>query len=122
MHFSLRAAQAAAGRYGGMENIFSALSGDDQGKVLGELIWLIALLVEQGVACRNLLEDAHETAPTEEEVGILLGMADLYRLKDQVVEAMVAGMSRTVETEEDGEKNGAATRGKKSSRGASTSA
>lgn len=110
MVFSLAATQAVVGRCGSLENIETLFPKSDEANLLENVFWMLALLVKQGVARRNLLEGANDTAPTQEKISILMDGIDMNGLIEKVFATMNRSMTRTVETEpEDGEKNGAAT-------------
>ena len=122
MVFSLAATQAVVGRCGSLEKMNTLFPGNDEANLMENLFWMLALLVNQGVARRNLLEGDNDTAPTQEEISILMDGIDINGLMKKVFATMNRSMTRTVETEpEDGEKNGAATQGEEPLRGASTS-
>lgn len=108
LNFSVRAAQQVSERYGGLEKIGEVLRGGDMEKVFAELMWLLALLINQGIARDNLLEGGDTQSVKEDDLWILVSLSDMTGLEGILMSAMTADMSREVETDE---KNGAATRG-----------
>ena len=84
---STQATKKIAARYGGLD----------------EIIWLITLLANQGIARHNLLtpNDKRELL-TEEAVAVLTSPYDLADCKDAIMSAMQRGAKREVESEDDG--------------------
>lgn len=112
MCFSVKAAQEVSLRYGGLEHVAAGISEGGTEKILGEVVWLLALMIGQGAARRNLLEGAGEKPATEEEIGILMDVSDLANLQGQLMDAMTAGMTREVEVDPgESEKNAETTQG-----------
>lgn len=111
LNFSTKAAKQISARYDGLENIDKAFSEKSVDAMMDEVIWLLALLIEQGVAYKKIVEDEAVKGITADELEIVLGVSDFAGLKDQIMGAMLAGMERTVEVEAD-PKNGKTTQGK----------
>ena len=98
-----KATKEIAGRYGGLENLGSKLmKAENFEMALDEIIWLIALLANQGVLLHNL-RHPEEKRPllTMEEVELLTSPLDLAAYKDAIMAAMVRGTKRHVESETD---------------------
>ena len=111
LNFSTRAAELFDERYGGLENIGSAISGSTTGKTIKEVRWMLATLIGQGAAYRRIV-DKVENPPclTEEELAVVMGIQDIQKLKTTLLAAMSAGSEPTVEVEPD-KKNADATQG-----------
>lgn len=99
LNFSTKAAKAIAARYGAVENVGQAFAAGDLDAALGEVIWLLALLIEQGAAYIKITENKDLQVPTEDQLEILIGIADLGGLQTQLLGAMSAGMKTTVEVD-----------------------
>ena len=110
LNFSTRAAKEISARYGGLENIDKAFSGKAADAMMDEVVWLLSLLIEQGVAYKRIVDGEEIKGITSEDLEVVLGIADLAGLKDKILDSMTAGASRTVETESD-PKNGKPTQG-----------
>lgn len=96
-----KATRLIAERYGGLEHLGNALeTSDDLGKTLGEVIWLITLLVNQSVQIHNL-RHLDDTRPelTEDEVELLTVPADLADYRGAIAEALQRGTRRDILTE-----------------------
>ena len=107
--FSMRAIMAVNDRYGGVEQIGSALSGDDVTHNLQEAIWLISTMLEAGARYAAL--NGMDNPPTLscEELYDLCGTDDLAGLREKIMETIVRG--RDVHVEVEPEKNGPAAQG-----------
>lgn len=99
LNFSTKAAKAVSERYGDLGNIGDAFSGKSAAGVMDEVIWLIALLVGQGVAYKRIVDGEEVQGITADELEVVVGVADLPDMKDQLMAAMMAGMNRTIEVE-----------------------
>lgn len=110
MNFSIKAAREVTDRFGDIGNLGRAFQGDDMGKQLEDIVWLLALLINQGIARRNLLDGTQERGVKAEDLEVLLDMEDLGRLTDELLAAITAGMAQEVELEPD-PKNGETTQG-----------
>lgn len=110
MTFSVRAAQKVAERFGGLENIGTAFTEGGTMAALESVVWLLHLLIVQGVTRKNLLEGTNDQTISEDDLFTLLDVADLGVLQGKVMEAITAGAAREVQIRAD-EKNGEATQG-----------
>lgn len=111
LNFSTKAAKQISVRYDGLENIDKAFSAKGVDAMMDEVVWMLALLIEQGVAYKKIVDGEDVKGISADELEIVLGVSDFAGLKDQIMGAMLAGMERTVETEDD-PKNGKTTQGK----------
>ena len=98
-----RATKEIAGRYGGLENLGQKLMRSENFEMaLDELVWLITLLANQSVLIHNLCtpEDKQELL-TQEAVELLTSPLELAEYKTAIMEAMLKGTKRNVESEKD---------------------
>lgn len=109
LNFSLKAVKEVSKRYGDIANVGDAFTGKPVDEMMGEANWLLALLIEQGVAYKRIVEGEDIKGLTQDELEIIMGVVDFANLKDTLLGAMTAGMEREVEV--DG-KNGKTTQGK----------
>ena len=98
-----KATKEIAGRYGGLENLGDHLMKSENFEMaIGEIVWLISLLVNQSILVHNL---KHKESPkellTEEMVELLTVPADLATYKSAIMEALLKGTKRNVESEAD---------------------
>ena len=98
-----KATKEIAGRYGGLENLGDHLMKSENFEMaIGEIVWLISLLANQSILVHN---HKHKDAPkellTEEMVELLTGPADLATYKSAIMEALLKGTKRNVESEAD---------------------
>ena len=102
MLLTTRATKEIAKRYGGLEHLGDKLMKAENFELaLDEVVWLITLLANQSTLVHNLLEpDAKRELLTEEEVELLTTPLDLSGYKAAIMEAMVKGTKRYVESEE----------------------
>ena len=97
------ATREIAKRYGGLENLGTALeTSDDLAATLGEVTWLITLLANQSVKIHNLTHpDTPKTELTVEAVELLTVPADLTDYRAAITEALHRGTRREIHTETD---------------------
>ena len=107
MLLTTRATKEIAKRYGGLEHLGDKLMKAENFELaLDEVVWLITLLANQSVLVHNLLEpDDKRELLTEEAVELLTTPLDLSGYKTAIMEAMVKGTARHVESEEEPPKN-----------------
>ena len=98
-----RATKAVAGRYGGLENLGDQLMKSENFEMaIGEVVWLITLLANQSIMIYNLRHnDAPKELLTEEMVELLTVPADLATYKTAIMDALLKGTKRNVESETD---------------------
>jgi hypothetical protein len=99
LNFSVKAAKEISERYGGLENVDKAFTGKSVDEMMNEVIWLLSVLIGQGVAYKRIVEGEEIKSITTDELEIVLGVADLSDLKDQIMGAMLNGMDREVEVD-----------------------
>ena len=107
MLLTTRATKEIAKRYGGLEHLGDKLMKAENFELaLDEVVWLITLLANQSTLVHNLLEPDHKRELlTEEAVELLTTPLDLSGYKAAIMEAMVKGTARHVESEEQPSKN-----------------
>ena len=103
-----RATKEIAARYGGLSNLGEKLSGAEHfEEALDEILWLIVLLANQGIAIHNY-ENPSDTKPelTVDTVELLTTPMDLTDFKDAITDALYKGTKRDVESEVDSKNAG----------------
>ena len=98
-----KATKEIAGRYGGLENLGDSLMKSENFEMaIGEIVWLITLLANQSILIHNL---RHKDAPRElltvDLVELLTVPADLAEYKSAIMEALLKGTKRNIESEND---------------------
>ncbi len=101
LNFSTKAAKEVAKRYGDISNIGEAFTGKSTDEMMDEATWILALLIEQGVAYKRIVENEEVKGLIKEELEVVMGVFDFANLKNTILEAMTAGMSREIEVETD---------------------
>ena len=98
-----KATKEIAGRYGGLENLGDHLMKSENFEMaIGEIVWLISLLANQSILVHNLKhKDSPKELITEEMVELLTVPADLATYKSAIMEALLKGTKRNVESEAD---------------------
>ncbi len=101
-----RATKEIAKRYGGLENLGEKLlKAENFELALDEIIWLIALLANQGILIHNLkYKESPKELLTEEEVELLTSPLELASYKEAITEAMFKGTKRNILSEDDNSK------------------
>jgi len=98
-----KATKEVAGRYGGLENLGDSLMKSENFEMaIGEVVWLITLLANQSILIHNLKhKDSPRELLTEEMVELLTVPADLATYKSAIMDALLKGTKRNVESEVD---------------------
>ena len=90
-----KATKEIAGRYGGLENLGDSLMKSENFEMaIGEIVWLITLLTNQSILIHNL---KYRDAPRE----LLTVPADLATYKSAIMDALLKGTKRNIESEAD---------------------
>lgn len=102
-----RATKEIAKRYGGLEDLGEKLMKSENFEMaIEEVVWLIVLLANQSILIHNLQNAEKHELLTEEAVELLTSPLDLANYKNAILEAMMKGTKRYVESEEESSKNG----------------
>lgn len=100
-----RATKEINRRYGGLGNLGDKLTNADNfEEVIDELVWLIALLVNQSILVNNAKNkfSPENIKPLfdEEDIELFTSPADFVDYKDAIFEALKKGTERHVKSEE----------------------
>ena len=98
-----RATKEIAKKYGGLGNLGEKLAQSENFEgALNELIWLIVLLCNQSIQVHNLQnpDDKQELLDTE-TVELLTTPFELAEFKDAIMNAMLKGTKREIESEDE---------------------
>ena len=98
-----KATKEIAGRYGGLENLGDTLMKSENFEMaIGEIVWLITLLANQSILIHNIKhkEDKRELL-TVDMVELLTVPADLATYKSAIMDALLKGTKRNIESEAD---------------------
>ena len=88
-------------KFGGLENIGTKLTNTKGiAEQLDIVIWLIVLLANQSILRHNLESEEQKALLKEEEVEVLTSPADLNSYTEAILECLVKGTKRNVESEE----------------------
>ena len=88
-------------KFGGLENIGSKLAETKNvAESLDLVIWLIVLLANQSILRFNLENDNKKELLKEEDVEILTSPADLNSYTEAIMDCLVKGTQRAIESEE----------------------
>ena len=109
MVLTTKATKEIAARYGGLEHLGDKLLREENFEMaIGEIVWLITLLCNQGILVHNYQNpDEKQVLLAEDEVEILTTPLELSSYKEAIMETMVKGTKRNIESEDSG-KNTAA--------------
>lgn len=101
------ATKAIGKRYGGLDKLGDKLMNTDNFELaLDEIVWLVTLLANQGAMIHNFQHpDDQRALLTEDVVELMTTPTDLVLCKDAIIEAMVRGTKRFVESEPEKGKN-----------------
>lgn len=106
MLLTTKATREIAARYGGLENLGDKLMKSENFEMaIGEIVWLITLLVNQSILIYNLShKDKPKDLMQEDEVELLTVPYELADYKDAIMVALSRGTKRNVESEPDPKK------------------
>ena len=98
-----KATKEIAGRYGGLENLGDKLMKSENFEMaIGEIVWLITLLANQSILVHNLRNpDKPKATLSEDMVELLTVPADLATYKSAIMDALLKGTKRNIESEDD---------------------
>lgn len=102
MVLTTRAAMEITKRYDGFEKLSNLLEKSDEkniDKSLAEIIWLLSLLINQGILIDNLKNSEKKEQMTSDELELLTSVADLGDYKNAIMAAIIKGIKRNVESE-----------------------
>jgi hypothetical protein len=107
MVLTTRATKEIAKRYGGLADLGDKLmKAENFEMALEEVVWLITLLANQCILIYNLQNPkGKKELLTEEMVELLTSPLELSTYKDAILEAMLKGSKRNVESEDEPSKN-----------------
>lgn len=107
MLLTTKATKEIAKRYGGLSNLGEKLMKSENFEMaLDEIIWLITLLANQSVLVHNLLNASEKRELlTQDMVELLTSPLELADYKNSIMEAMLKGTKRNVESEDEPSKN-----------------
>ena len=101
MLLTTKATKEIGKRYGGLENLGEKLMKTESFELaIDEIVWLITLLANQSIQIHNL-RNREDKKPllTEEEVELLTTPFDLAEYKNAIMNSMMKGTKRNVESE-----------------------
>ena len=88
-------------KFGGLDNIGNKLAESKSvAESLDLVIWLLVLLANQSILRYNLENDNKKDLLKEEDVEILTSPADLNSYTEAIMDCLVKGTKRNVESEE----------------------
>lgn len=101
MLLTTKATKEIGKRYGGLENLGEKLMKTESFELaIEEIVWLITLLANQSIQIHNLRnKDDKKPLLTEEEVELLTTPFDLAEYKNAIMNSMMKGTKRNVESE-----------------------
>lgn len=106
MILTTKATKAINKRYGGLEKLGDKISdAANFEEMVDEIVWLITLLVNQSIHIHNIRHrDDQKELLTEGDVEILTTPIELMEGKNAIMQALLKGTKRHIESEEN-EKN-----------------
>ena len=91
MCFSMRVVRACNERYGGIENIESALKDGGVAKTMDEAIWLLHTMIDGGVRYERAAGNDAPDAPTLDDMYDICGLEDFSSLREKNSATIVGG-------------------------------
>lgn len=94
-------------KFGGLENVGNKLTKTTSiSESLDIIVWLIVLLANQSILRKNLLEKKNDALLTVEMVEVFTSPADLNTFANAIMEALVKGTKRDIESVDEGKNAG----------------
>lgn len=92
-------------RYGGLDKLGDKLSeSKDFEEIIDELVWLLTLLINQGILAHNAVnkffEENQKPLFSEDDIEVLTSPADFADYKGAIYEALKKGAKRRIKSEE----------------------
>ena len=114
LNFSLSAAESFTERFGGLEKIADQFSKQTTVESMRNIKYMLAVLIREGLKYRKIQGETATEIPSfellQEEIGTLLGIADIENLIPIIMGTFGKGSERTIETENNS-KNAETTQG-----------
>lgn len=110
LRFSIGASKAIAEKFGSFEEMTEKIKSDGNAEAIEAIVWIMALLVEQGCAYKNLFESdvpKPDNAPvkdgkyipiTKEYLEIGMDLSDMAEIKTKIFEALSGGKKRDIKS------------------------
>lgn len=106
MTLTTKATKEIAKRYGGLNSLGDKLlKAKNFEMALDEIVWLITLLINQGILIFNYKNKENMPLLNEETVELLTSPLELATYKEAIMEALMKGTARNIESEEGHSKN-----------------
>lgn len=99
LNFSVAAAEIISEEVGDLFEMDKILASKTTTEALIMITGMLETLINQGAAYKKIVEDTEVNTISQEELKVITGFADLGKIKSVILEAMVAGVKSTVETE-----------------------
>lgn len=111
LNFSIAAARKICEKYTDLVKMVEEIPKLPLAKQLEEVIWILAIMLEQGAKYKEIFEGEEVRAYTQEELEIMMSVTDAVPAFQQLVAAITLGMESEIDV--GGEKNATATQGSK---------
>jgi hypothetical protein len=93
--FNTAALKKVIDKYGGIGELGDKLK-EDYGTSIGAYTWIIALLIEQGIALQNFEHTANDKPLTQEQVELLIKPHEIFACQAMIIQTINNGMSGRV--------------------------
>ena len=110
LNLSMRATKTISERFGGIELMYDIIDRQQDHEKIDTILWLLALMLEQGAAYMRVFEEREITPPTQDELEIYYDINDFQDLFAIITKAFEGSSKTEVETASE-EKNVTATQG-----------
>jgi hypothetical protein len=85
--FNTAAWEEVNNRYGGLEEMGKKLQ-EDHGKAINEYAWILALLINQGIALKNFENGTEEKGVTPEQIKLLMLPKDITGQQEIIIDVI----------------------------------
>lgn len=99
LNFSLKAAKFAIEKFGGLENIGSALAQGASLEALDSVLDLAHVLITEGAEYEEIVESKQANRITREQLETVVGLTDIEALVSAILSTVSTSSTTTVATE-----------------------
>lgn len=108
MCFSMRVVRACNERYGGIENIDSAIRDGGTARTMDEVIWLLHAMIDGGIRHAAASGESAPDIPSLEDMYDICDISDFAGLREKITETISSGSTPAVTVKADPKNAGAA--------------
>lgn len=83
-------------KYGGLEKLGDKFEHSDSNTAVEDIIWLLTLLINQGILRNNYKNNTHDKTFAEDEIALLTDPSEIVGFQEKISNAFKRGVERKV--------------------------